>query len=336
MTQTRRARFDPTLAARVVRTVPLRYADGADAAFDRPAHVRAASGIVRVGGRIAVVQDDANFIALVDPATGLATAVTLPAGEGGARQFDDERGNKRFKLDLESCVVLRDGEGEMLAAFGSGSTPLRERIVLVRGLDSPEPELEIVDASELYARLRAETAFAGSELNVEGAAIFRGTLRLFNRGNGAPRGDLRGVNATCDLDLATLLASLRDPTLPPPVPRGVVQYELGEIAGFPLTFTDAAVLGDAILYTATAEDSPDATRDGPVAGSAIGIIRGDEARWCEAKDGDGRRYAGKIEGILPLEPHRALVVVDRDEPGTPSELSEVVLEGDGWLLRCVT
>ncbi len=328
MTQIRRARLDPTLAARIVRTVPLRYAGGADAALDRPGHVRAASGIVRVGGRIAVVQDDANFIALVDPATGLATAVTLPTGEGGARQFDDERGNKRFKLDLESCVVLRDGDGEMLAAFGSGSTPLRERIVLVRGLDSPDPEIEIVDGSALYARLRAATAFAGSELNLEGAAIVSSALRLFNRGNGAPRGDLRGVNATCDLDRAALLAFLRDPTHSPPPPRTIVQYELGEIARLPLTFTDAAVLGDTILYTATAEDSPDATRDGPVAGSTIGIIDGDEARWCEVQNADGSRYTGKIEGILPLDPERVLVVIDRDEPGTPSELSEVVLEGD--------
>ncbi|HEX8244150.1 MAG TPA: hypothetical protein VF541_11655, partial [Longimicrobium sp.] len=199
----------------MVRSVPLLYADGADPALDRPAHVRAASGAVLAGGRLAVVQDDANFIALVDPGTGRAAAVTLPAGEGGARQFDDLRGNKRFKLDLESCELLGDGDGrEMLVAFGSGSTPLRERIVVARGLDGAEPQIEIVDASALYALLRAETDFAGSELNVEGAAKVGGVLRLFNRGNGAPHGDLRPVNAKCDLALDALHAFLRDPTLP--------------------------------------------------------------------------------------------------------------------------
>lgn len=96
------------VSARILRTTPLRYAEGADPALDRPAHVRAASAVARVGGRLAIVQDDANFVALVDPATGLAEAVTLPAGEGGLRQFDDLRGNKRFKLDLESCVLLED------------------------------------------------------------------------------------------------------------------------------------------------------------------------------------------------------------------------------------
>ncbi|HEX8906906.1 MAG TPA: hypothetical protein VF771_18795, partial [Longimicrobiaceae bacterium] len=80
-----RARHDPSLAARVVRSVPLLYAAGADPSLDRPAHVRAASSAVRIGGRLAVVQDDANFVAMVDPETGLADAITLPAGHGGAR-----------------------------------------------------------------------------------------------------------------------------------------------------------------------------------------------------------------------------------------------------------
>lgn len=329
MPSTIRARHDPSLAARVVRSVPLLYADGADPALDRPAHVRAASGMALVGERVAVVQDDANFIALADPETGRAAAVTLPAGEGGARQFDDERGNKRCKLDLESCERVRDGEGrEMLIAFGSGSSPMRERIVLARGLDSAGPEIEIVDASALYARLRAETDFAGSELNLEGAARVGGVLRLFNRGNGAPHGGLRPVNATCDLDLEALLGFLRDATRPPPTPRNVVRYDLGQVDGFPLTFTDAAAWGDGILYTAAAEDSPDATHDGPVAGSAIGVIRGGRARWCVVRNADGSRYAGKIEGILPRAGGRAWVVIDRDEPRAPSELSEVVLEGE--------
>jgi hypothetical protein len=329
MPTTVRARHDPTLAARVVRSVLLLYEAGADSALDRPAHVRAASGVVRVGERLVVVQDDANFIALADPDTGRVAAVTLPPGEGGARQFDDLRGNKRFKLDLESCELLGDGEGrEMLVAFGSGSTPLREKIVLARGLYDPEPQIEVVGASALYALLRTQTDFAGSELNVEGAALTGGVLRLFNRGNGAPHGDLRPVNATCDLDLDALLAFLRDPALPPPAPRSIVQYEMGEVDGFPLTFTDAAAWGDAILFTAAAEDSPDATRDGPVAASAIGVIRGGDARWCVARNADGSRYAGKIEGIQPRAGGRAWVVIDRDEPGTPSELSEVVLEGD--------
>jgi hypothetical protein len=301
------AALDPALAARVIRSIPLRYADGADPSLDRPAHVRSASGIVRFGGRIAVIQDDANFIALIDPDTGLADAITLPAGEGGLRQFDDLRGNKRFKLDLESCVVI----GDTLIAFGSGSLPARERVVAVRGGDA-----RVIDASALYARLRAAGEFSGSELNVEGAAVLGGTLRLFNRGNGAPRDGRLPVNASCDVDLAAFLAYLDG--APAPSPAHVVQYDLGAIRGFPLTFTDAVTFGDAVLYSAAAEDSPDATRDGPVAGAAIGIIAGDTVRYGEVD-------AGKIEGLLPLSPDRLLAVIDPDNPTLPSRLLEVAV-----------
>jgi len=323
MPPTVRARHDPSLSARIVRSVPLLYADGADASLDRPAYVRSASGITRVAGSIAVVQDDANFVAVVDAATGLARAITLPAGEGGLRQFDDLRGNKRFKLDLESCVTVDDEDGrEMLLAFGSGSLPARERIVLVRRVECDDADARVIDASALYATFHAAREFSGSELNVEGAAVVDGTLRLFNRGNGAPRDGLVPVNASCDLDLATLLAWLRDPAAAPPPPlRNAVQYDLGAIDGVPLTVTDGATLGDAVLYAAAAEDSPDATRDGPVAGCAIGLIEENSARYCEVEGNPG-----KIEGILPISSTRLLAVVDPDDPKTPSTLLEIELK----------
>lgn len=329
-----RAWHDPALTARVVRSVPLLYARGADAAHDRPAHVRSASGLLRAGDRLAVIQDDANFVALADPSSGQSGVIALPAGEGGLRQFDDVRGNKRFKLDLESCVMLDSpAGGATVVAFGSGSTAFREKIVVIRGMEAAERDVRVVDASPFYALLRGETAFAGSELNVEGAALADGALRLFNRGNGAPRDGLLPVNATCDLYLSGFLAFIDDPSAaPPPPPRGVTQYDLGSIGGLALTFTDAAEWGGRLLYTAAAEASPDATRDGPVAGCAIGIIHGGEARYAVVEDARGARYAGKIEGILPLpdDPARLWAVIDRDDPAAPSELLEVLLGGDGW------
>ena len=98
------ARHDPRLIARVVARWPLRYADGADAAVDRPAHVRAGSSLAWVGDRLVVVQDDANFLALVDPRDASVQVTTLPAAAGGTRQFDDGRGNKRLKMDLEAVA----------------------------------------------------------------------------------------------------------------------------------------------------------------------------------------------------------------------------------------
>ncbi|MBW3655120.1 MAG: hypothetical protein KY444_03380 [Gemmatimonadetes bacterium] len=322
-----RGYHDPALHARVARSIPLLYTEGADPACDRPAHVRAGSGIAWIGGLLAVVQDDANFIALVDPRTNGVRAVALPPGEGGVRLFGTDRGNKQFKLDLEACVTLPADDGEMLVAFGSGSTPARERIVLVRGI--PEaPSVEVCDASAFYALLRAAGEFSGSEMNVEGAAWRDGRLLLFNRGNGAPVEGREPVDATCEVDWPRLRAHLRDADAPPPAPERIARYELGEIDGWRLTFTDGTVVGDALLFAATAEASPNTYDDGPVAGSAVGIIDGSGARWAVIGAAAGGRFDGKVEGIAPgSRPGTVLVVIDRDDPHLPSELCEVELGG---------
>jgi hypothetical protein len=326
------ARPDPALRARVVRTVPLTYAGGADATLDRPAHVRAGSGLAWIGGALAVMQDDANFVALADPATGRCRAITLPAGEGGVRQFDDWRGNKRFKLDLESCVAAPDGEGgEVLLGFGSGCSPWRQRVLLLRDAAGAEPRVELRDASAFYAGLREAVEFAGSELNVEGAAWRGGRVILLNRGNGAEWDDHGPVDAVCQVDWSALRAHLDAPAAhPPPPPEAIRAYELGEIDGCRLAFTDAVAVGDALVYTATAEASPNAVDDGPVAGSALGIIDADGgARWAVLQDAGGGRFDGKVEGVARgRRPGTLYVVVDRDDPHRPSELCEVEVAGD--------
>src|SRR4249920_752185 len=96
--QLRTARHDPSLSAIVVDQRPLYYAAGADAALDRPANVRAGSSLAWVPGGLAVIQDDTNFLAIIDPGTGAVRSIPLPAGKRGVRQFDTERGNKKAKL----------------------------------------------------------------------------------------------------------------------------------------------------------------------------------------------------------------------------------------------
>jgi hypothetical protein len=60
-----RAQLDPALSLRVISVRELRYNAAAPLGDDRPAHVRAASGLAFTGGRLAVIQDDAAFIAYV-------------------------------------------------------------------------------------------------------------------------------------------------------------------------------------------------------------------------------------------------------------------------------
>lgn len=326
------ATADPTLAAAVVTHSALYYAEGADPASDRPAHVRAGSGLAAVPGGIALVQDDANFIAIVSPGDSRARALPLPAGEGGLRQFDARRGNKKYKLDLEACVAVDTDAGTLLLALGSGSKRRREYVVIVRGWEVQRPEVTLVHVPRLYDRLRREEAFAGSELNVEGAIYLGDRLRLFGRGNGEVRDGVRPVNATCDLDWPALLAHLDAPERsPPPAPTNILRYELGTLGGIPLTFTDGAVWGASVLYSAAAEASPDATRDGRVTGSAIGVIdEAGRARWTPLVDVSGAPFVGKVEGVAAADgsADRVHAVVDADDPDAASILCTVELRGD--------
>ncbi|MES2523087.1 MAG: hypothetical protein V4617_10340 [Gemmatimonadota bacterium] len=330
------ASADPDLRAVVVRQVALRYADGADLALDRPAHVRAGSSLAHVPGGIALVQDDANFIAIVDPNSGVARAIALPAGDGGKRQFDRERGNKAGKLDLEACLSASVDGDTLFLALGSGSTPRREQVVMLDRWHGGEPRVRLQSLSRLYAALRESHAFAGNTLNVEGAVLQDDHVWLFARGNGAAADGVAESSATCRLGWTALLAHLDDPEgTEPPAMESVMRYELGSIDGVRLGFTDAARWGDCLLFAAAAEASDDAVNDGDVAGSVLGVIdRAGITRWARLTEPDGRPFDGKVEGVLPPhDDHGHLhAVLDSDDADTPSTLITVRLYGD-WQPR---
>ncbi|MFM8333312.1 MAG: DUF6929 family protein [Candidatus Methylumidiphilus sp.] len=310
---------DAALSATVLSRRELRYAEGADAALDRPGHVRAGSSLAWFGRRIAVVQDDANFVALFDPDSGQVGAWTLPAGAGGRRQFDERRGNKPHKLDLEACFSAPTG----LVALGSGSSPQRETLALI----AADGQARLFPAPGLYARLHAAQAFSGGELNVEGAVFVDGVVRLFNRGNGAWRDGVPPRNASCDILWAEFAAYLQGGAAP--ALRNIVEYDLGALDGAPLTFTDASATASGLLYTAAAEASPDAVTDGVVTGSAVGVLAGATGRWIELRDADGALLAEKVEGICPVAGRDGIiyVAVDADDPDRPTMLCEVALRG---------
>jgi hypothetical protein len=325
----RTALKDPALAMRLSAETALRYAKGADTRRDRPGHVRAASGLAWLGKRLAVIQDDANFVASVDPRSLEVVAFELPAGADGARQFDDARGNKAYKLDLESCIVTSIAGREALVAFGSGSTTRREQLAV---LDASAETGRLVPHERLYAALRACGDFAGHELNVEGAVLIGDRLRLFQRGNGASA-DGTSLNATVDVDFAGVRDVLEGRDGGSVVLGEVTRYALGALDGVALTFTDATLApGGRVLFLATAEASPDAVRDGPVAGSVLGVIDGDVVRHGAIVDTTGAVDRRKAEGILldPSDPRRAFVVFDADDPDAPAILATATLSGPWW------
>jgi hypothetical protein len=327
----RLARPDPRLTVTVVDRRPLLYRDGPNPESDRPAHVRAGSSVARLPNGLAIVQDDANFIALVDT-RGEVTAIELPPGAGGARQFDDLRGNKRAKADLEACFAVPSPDGTLLVALGSGSSAQREGIVTVGWTASDPPRVTAVSGHALFESLRRCWAAAGAKTNLEGAVtIGEDVIRLLTRGTGRERDGRLAPNASCDLDRRKLLAYLANPRgVAPPTPTNLLVYDLGQLDGIALGFTDATSWSAAWLYSATGEDTADAVDDGPVAGSVIGVVGNDgNARWSIVTLADGERFVGKIEGLVvdADDPQRLLAVLDADDPQAPSSLCTLELGG---------
>jgi hypothetical protein len=332
-------------AARVEQRRALRYDDGADVHTDRPAHVRAGSGCATItipglGRHLAVVQDDANFIALVQldgagrsaGGSGRVRQLTLPAGAGGLRQFDSSRSNKAAKFDLESIASLTVDGAPAVLCMGSGSTAAREVFVLARFPGGAEPAVEVFAAGAFFKGLAATRAFAGDEMNIEGMVIDADSqgverVRFFNRGNGAGEAS----DAIAEVPLAALLQHLRDPLLhAAPRPRQVHSVDLGTVDGTRLTFTDATRHPDGrTIFIAAAEASPNTYDDGVVKGCALGVL-GDDGRVQQLVpilDEGGRPLTDKVEGIAidPTDPTRAFVVVDKDDPTAPAELLVVRL-----------
>ncbi|MFH2007774.1 MAG: hypothetical protein ABI333_14425 [bacterium] len=331
----RTAKHSSALEAQVVARRELRYSTSAEASLGRPDHVRAGSSLSWFGGRLAVLQDDASFVALVDPSSGAVESIALPADAAGRRVFDGAEG-KANKPDFECSVVARVDGKEVLLALGSGSTARRETVAVLRADDLRAGEAggaRLVPAPALYYSLRACLPFAGSELNLEGAVLVGDKrLWLFQRGNGAQRGDLEPVSSTCELSWSRFWSYLNSAELaPPPEIHAVVNYELGDIEGVPLTFTDATLCpsSSTVLYVASAEDSPDTFRDGEVLGASVGLISEAEVPWTWLLDEHGERLRDKLEGVAlhPTLRGRAFICIDPDDSTRPAELCEVELRG---------
>ncbi|HUQ04937.1 MAG TPA: hypothetical protein VM261_20685 [Kofleriaceae bacterium] len=320
-----RADEDPSLRARIVRRVALMYAGGADAALDRPAHVRAASGLCWWRGRLAVVSDDASFLGVIDPETGLTTPITLPHAPGGVRQFDKGRGNKPDKLDLECVTAV----GERLYAFGSDSgLAVRRQIAVIDGVDGAP---RIVAVPRLYEAMRSPVLGRGC-VNLEGAAADGDRLVLGNRGGDVGEDGVATRDAIAALELAAFTALVDDPAHAPVPTITWHPLDLGDLDGAPLHLTELHSVNGGLRFAATAEATTTAYDDGRVTGSVVGFIAGPldnpGIRWSRAVDETGAPLVAKIEGIVAgLAPDRFLVAIDADDPARPSELLEISLSG---------
>jgi hypothetical protein len=256
--------------------------------------IAAASGLVLRQNVLWVIADDELSMAGYDRAGERTAAIRLLAG--ALPEAAAER--KARKADFEALLLLPDAA---LLALGSGSTPNRRRGAWVRVEEGVSRQ---VDLTPLFQRLERDLP----ELNIEGGAVLGDSLFLCSRGNGALRQNALVRLAWPECERAIMAASV----LPAEALRSVTLVELGELAGHTLGFTDLAVAGDRLLFSAAAEASESTYADGVCVGSAVGLLSPDAA-LTDLVVLTGRH---KIEGIWVTPEGDALsllMVADPDD-----------------------
>ena len=281
----------------------------------RAAHISAASGVARRGDYVYVIGDDELGLG-VFRLSKEAPGALRPALRGELSADDAER--KRDKPDLEALTLLppanRRPFGSLLG-LGSGSKPHRQRgfvwgLAADGALDGEPIE---IDLSPLYQRLRE----SAPELNVEGASVLDDRLWLFHRGNTE-----QGLNIVAEVPFAEFMDGVEgDGRIECGEDVPIRAYELGELDGVPLTFSDATPLADQlVVFTASAEPGSDPHgTDGEIRGSVVGMIAAD-GRVERLRTID-RKW--KVEGLYASIDARVidfLFVCDQDDPDTASPL----------------
>lgn len=274
----------------------------------------AGSGLLRTGEEFCVVADDELHLGRFPVAsTRPGRLQRLFAGVLPARP----KRRKKRKPDLKVLMRLPRDQTHphgALLALGSGSGERRRRgAVLALGAQGHVTGRALgVDAAPLFAQLSKQL----DDLNIEGGWVADGCFNLLHRGNkgGSP-------NALLRWRLQPLLRGLlTDRELPAVDPFMVREFDLGDMQGVPLCFTDASPLpGGGWLFSAVAEDTLSARDDGPSLASAIGRVDAQSRlRWIKPVP---RRY--KIEGIeVDASGPRlaAWLVTDADDPQVPASL----------------
>ena len=282
-------------------------------------HLSAASGMWILGHTLYVVADDElvlGVFSMLDTEPG--QALTIIPGELPS----DAKLRKAAKPDFESLTCLpscaRHPYGALLA-LGSGSTEQRKRGMLWP-FDAQQQlvgEPQLFNLQALYQPL--EQVFA--DLNIEGVVIQGDCLKLWQRANNQHR-----ANAVIEYNLADLYAVIVEQNKTLTLhPQRIDYYDLGEVAGVPLTFTDAYALGDgACVFTAAAENTENSYLDGECVAAAIGLIDAQrQLRWLKPV-----QPVYKLEGISAKQVGQQLrvhLVSDADNSEVPAQLLEAYI-----------
>ncbi len=280
---------------------------------NRPLHLSAASGLVQTGNWLYVVADDENH--LTQFRFGGEDNGTLHRLFSGDLSLATEE-RKAEKPDIEVLTHIPPSKkypyGALLA-LGSGSKKNRKQGAILPLDHNGEltHDLEIINLKALYNYIKGEIG----KLNIEGSVIVNEDLVLFQRGNKKNK-----INATISIKLDDFYHSIFSEDKKKKLDFTIRHYDLGDIEGVPLCFTDATALpnGD-IIFTAAAENTSDSYNDGVCAGSAIGVIN-NKGTLISLEKVD---KLVKLEGVTAkiLDGYaQLLLVTDADDVAVPAGL----------------
>jgi len=196
--------------------------------------------------KIYVFGDDAAHLLVLD--TSYNTLQTVPYFADSARRI-----SKETKPDVEATAVLAYGTETYLYAFGSMSTPTRKNVYAFN-LNSP------LKALKSPYRLKPSTKI--NEWNIEGATFVNDVLVLANRAN--------TTNQTNYLVVETALTGKTEETSS----AKTVTFSLPSqqmVTGVSGLFYEPT--NDLLLFTASEEDTPNATSDGVIGESYLGWVK---------------------------------------------------------------
>jgi hypothetical protein len=276
---------------------------------DRHPHLSAASGLVQVGNWLYVVADDENHLGLF-ARDGDGHGELIPLFSGDLPLELEER--KTAKPDLEVLTLIpvsKKYPNGALLALGSGSKEARHKGAIISFNDQGElGDAEIIDLALLYHELKEEI----------------GKIILFQRGNKKNK-----LNATIRFSLKQFYqyTLTKDKKSKHKLNAIIRPYDLGEIAGVPLCFTDATTLPDGtIIFTAAAENTSDAYLDGQCMGSIIGVINS-QSDLHSIIAVDKIIKAEGVEAQLVNNKIHLLLVTDADDATLPAQVYAAELSG---------
>ena len=269
----------------------------------------AASGIQYYKKQLYLISDDQVYLYQYDFKKEQQQKIKLEATIQNSEVF-----SKKDKLDFEA-IMLVDNQ---LYCIGSGSKENRTKMIVY---DIKKQTSNSYDLSKLFQYIRDNYNIDKKDFNIEGIAHYRGYTYMFNRGNGLNK-----------LNLIFKFKGL--PTNYDPNSIEKHQINLPIINGNQTTFSDALIVDNQIIYTATIEAESTVYKDGEVKESIVGAIN---LETFALKNHQIIATNQKIEGITMKKKtskyYEFLFCEDNDDNSEASKIYELKFSKDLTELR---